>query len=165
MKIVNLIAAAAVVASTTGVQVAFAEQAAGCSCVTKGASAGEVGSFISANGSVMASGAKDYVNARAGTPISVGSEISVGGESSAEIAVGTCALSLVPNSVTRVSAQEGGSLCVASVQTTTTTASYGQPMAQNTRSLVPLYMWGSLAGGAAILSLVGNKSVRGSISR
>jgi hypothetical protein len=155
MKIANLIAVAALVASTTTATVSFAQD--NCTCLTEGPQTGRVGSFLSADGSVTTTGARDYINARVGTPISIGSEISVGAESSAEISVGTCTLSLVPNSLTRVSAQEGGRLCVASAQTATTTASYGQPLGQagRTVSWVPLGLFGGLAGGAAILSLTG----------
>lgn len=160
MRIVKIAAAAVLLMSTSGVGVSFAEQAGTqCSCITAGSGAGQVGRIVAAKGEVLASGATNYEAAKAGTPISIGSEISVGAKSSAQISVGTCALPLMANSVTRINAQADGNICVASVQTSnaeygvTGLSTGGQPLTEN--GIVPLVLFGTLGGGAAILALTG----------
>lgn len=165
MKIVNLIAMAAVAAVSVP-SATFAKDVIPCSCVTSGPSAGPVGSIVAASGNVLTNGAKDFQPAAAGTPVSVGSEISVGAKSAAQISVGTCGLSLSAGSVTRVMAQEGGNICVSSVQTTNT--AYGAdalgeqlpedpqvaaPVVAGT-SWVPLGIFTTLAVTAAALPLL-----------
>ena len=123
MKFAHLLAAAVFTTSSLGSVPGFAA-GLDCSCITTGATSGQI---VSAKGNVLTNGKKDFVLATAGTPIAPGSEISVGAKSAASISIGTCALPLMANSVTRVSAQKDGNICVASVQTAS--ATYGAPLA------------------------------------
>lgn len=123
MKFARLLVATAIAASPLGAGTGFAA-APDCTCTTTGASTGQI---VSAKGNVLTNGDKDFVLATAGTPIAPGSEISVGAKSAASISIGTCALPLMANSVTRVSAPKDGNICVASVQTVS--AAYGAPKA------------------------------------
>lgn len=109
MKIVNLIAAAALGVATIPAT-AFAQD--GCTCTTPAPAAGPVGSIVSASGAVSAGGAA----AGAGDPIANGTEIQVGDASSAQISVGSCALTMGANSVIRVSSLANGNLCLSGSQ-------------------------------------------------
>ena len=154
MHIVKVAAAAAFLVAA-GAGASFAGQADGaCSCITAGPAMGQVGSVVSANGDVVTSGAKNFEAAKSGVPLSVGSEISVGAKSSAQISVGSCTLPLMANSVTRVNAQKDGNICVASVQTST--SEYGALIGNDDdrdRSWVPFALFGGSVGAAALLIL------------
>lgn len=164
MKIVTVVSAAALVAVSMPVS-SFASEAVPCSCLTAGPSAGQVGNVVSAKGNVLTNGAKDFVAVKQGTPVSIGSEISVGADSAAQISVGTCGLSLAPGSVTRISAQEGGNICVSSIQTAT--SSYGAHTIEHTAgtpSWVPVALFGGLVGTAGLLILTNDSDDDKSVS-
>lgn len=147
MKILKLIVAASLGAATLPVA-AFA-QGADCTCVTPGSGRGQLGSIAAADGSVLRTGQAGFVAANAGDPIVNGTEIQVGSQSSASINVGTCSLSLEANSLTRVSAAGNEGICVASQNVG---GAPGQAAA-GTPSWVPGALFGSLAVGAAVLSV------------
>lgn len=177
MKIISVIAAATLATVSMPVASFANEAAAPCSCVTAGPSVGQVGNIVSAKGEVLTNGAKDFVAANKGMPISIGSEISVGAGSAAQISVGTCGLSLAPSSVTRVSAQEGGNICVSSIQTMT--SSYGAdaieeipqapsapaaPVAAGFPAWVPFAVAGGIAATVGIVVLANDDDDKKSVS-
>lgn len=131
---------------TTG----FAQE---CSCV---ANAGSAGRIVSASGSVMTNGATGFQQASAGSPIGAGSEISVGANSAADISIGSCALSLGENTVTRLSALANRNICVAGQNTAfAPEAGAGGGVAGGGSSFVPAAMFGTLAVGAGAMALIG----------
>ena len=164
MRFVRALTAAALAmsASLGNVGAAFATDAADCSCITAGPSVGQVGSIVAAKGDVLASGAKDYSLVKAGCPISVGTEISVGAKSSAQISIGSCSLPLMANSVTRVNARADGNICVASAQIAS--VEYGIPPASLIGSL-PLGPGSSLVSAVSFISspttLIGMGAIAG----
>lgn len=119
-----------------------------CSCVTAAGSDQRIGEFLGTQGNVLASGANDYVSAQTGTPISIGSEIIVQKQSSADIVVGaSCRLRLGAETTTRISNLANGNICVASQQS----AQAGNTIAGSKLPLGPILGVG--AAGGLILTL------------
>lgn len=145
MRIVKFFAIAGL--AVAGLPSLASAQEDSCACVAREGSAGR---FVAANGSVLASGISGYGQAVAGTPISSGSEISVGANSSAEIQIGNCALQLSANTVTRLSALANRNICVASNEAAT------GGLAGN---YIAPGMFLGLAGGAAALALTNGDNV------
>lgn len=132
--------------------VGFAQDATGCSCV---ASAGSAGRVVSAQGSVMTNGASGFQQASAGSPIGAGSEISVGANSSADISIGSCALSLGPNTVARLSTLANRNICVAGQNTAMAPEAGAGGGVAGSSSFVPAGMFLGLGAGAGALALIG----------
>lgn len=87
-----------------------------CSCVTSPTNAGTpIGSIISASDDTVYTSTEGLANASAGTPLRIGSEVTVGAGGFADISVGaSCTLVIGPNSVASIlqSAGPGGPICV-----------------------------------------------------
>ena len=157
MRFVRVLTAVAlsVSASSASVGVSSAQDAGlGCSCVTAGSNEGVIGQVVSANGEVLATGASNFDAAAAGTPLSVGSEVAVGGRSAARISVGTCLLDLKANTVTRISPLENGNLCVGPVQAAGLPAAPGA--AAGVPAWAPVALFGAVAVGAVALGVSKN---------
>lgn len=125
-------------------------QSPSCSCVTslEGAS-GEISAIT---GRVLSSGDSGLGPASTGTRIGAGSQIIIGSDSSAEIAVGSCSLTAGEN--TEVMLQQiGGDICV---QLTQAGAPFNQADA-SPANLAPAIVGGSAAAavlGAAIVERI-----------
>lgn len=92
-----------------GASAAYAQQ---CSCTAPLASQGQVvGQITAASGTVNVLGAGGWTTGRVGTPLSVGSRIETGSSSSTSFTVGSCSMSLGPQSSANVEAANQA-LCV-----------------------------------------------------
>lgn len=119
----------------------------GCACLAPALNGAPVGQITSIAGQVLSSRADGIQPAVQGSSLTVGSQLLTGPESSAQLAVGSCALAVAPNSEVTIE-RAGENICVRinEVDVTQTSQIGNVP--------VPLLMFGAAAVTAGVASAV-----------
>lgn len=120
-----------------------------CTCATAYMGVSPIGSLRNVNGDVMISQVAGYGPAQAGGALDFGSRVVVGGKGSASVNVGSCNLSVPANSTLDISRVEN-KICL-NVLGSEHTAQAANT-SNNNDNKTPLYIFGGMAGAAAILA-------------
>ncbi|MER9443608.1 hypothetical protein NKI79_19885 [Mesorhizobium sp. M0340] len=120
-----------------------------CTCATAYQGASPIGSIGNVKGDVMISQVAGYGPAQAGGALDFGSRVVVGPKGAASVHVGGCNLSVPANSTLDISRVEN-KICL-NVLGSEQTAQTGNTNNDN-NDKTPLYIFGGMAGAAAILA-------------
>ncbi|RWE64187.1 hypothetical protein [Mesorhizobium sp.] len=122
-------------------------QDASCTCATAYQGINPIGSIGRINGDVMVSQVAGYGPAQSGGALDFGSRVVVGGKGSASVRVGGCNLSVPANSTLDISRVDN-KICLNVLGSEQT----AQADSSNNDDRTPLYIFGGMAGAAAILA-------------